>query len=285
MRICRFDQDRVGLVVDDQIRDVTAVLSQLPAQRYPFPTHDVFVEALPGLKDAILREAASAAPIAIDSVALRSPVANPGKLVAAPVNYASHIAEATADAATFPKEQLRRIQETGLFLKANSSMCGAAEGIRLSLPDRRTDHEIELAVVIGRTASRIALSDAMSHVAGYCIGLDITLRGTEERSIRKSCDTYSVLGPWLTTPDEIADIGQLDLELSVNGELRQRANTRDLVLNVPQLIVFASSFYTLYPGDVLFTGTPAGVGPIRAGDTLNATITDLGQLLVKVSSR
>ncbi len=283
MRICRFDQNRIGLVTDGQIRDVTAVLSQLPARRYPFPTHDVFIDALPALREALRREAANASPIALDSVALLSPIANPGKLVAAPVNYASHIAEATADAATFPKEQLRRIQETGLFLKANSSMCGASEGIRLALPDRRTDHEIELAVVIGETASQVALRDAMSHVAGYCIGLDITLRGTEERSIRKSCDTYSVLGPWLTTPDEIADIGQLDLELSVNGELRQRANTRDLVLSVPQLIVFASSFYTLRPGDVIFTGTPSGVGPIRAGDTVNATITGLGQLVVKVS--
>jgi 2-keto-4-pentenoate hydratase/2-oxohepta-3-ene-1,7-dioic acid hydratase in catechol pathway len=283
MRICRFDQNRIGLVADGQIRDVTAVLSQLPARRYPFPTHDVFIDALPALREALRREAANASPIALDSVALLSPIANPGKLVAAPVNYASHIAEATADAATFPKEQLRRIQETGLFLKANSSMCGASEGIRLALPDRRTDHEIELAVVIGETASQVALRDAMSHVAGYCIGLDITLRGTEERSIRKSCDTYSVLGPWLTTPDEIADIGQLELELSVNGELRQRANTRDLVLSVPQLIVFASSFYTLRPGDVIFTGTPSGVGPIRAGDTVNATITGLGQLVVKVS--
>ncbi|MBB6093821.1 2-keto-4-pentenoate hydratase/2-oxohepta-3-ene-1,7-dioic acid hydratase in catechol pathway [Povalibacter uvarum] len=283
MRICRFDRNRIGLVVGGQIRDVTAVLSQLPAQRYPFPTHDVFIDALPGLKEALEREAASASPIDLDSVALLSPIANPGKLVAAPVNYASHIAEATADAATFPKEQLRRIQETGLFLKASSSMCGASEGIRLALPDRRTDHEIELAVVIGKTASKVASSDAMSHVAGYCIGLDITLRGTEERSIRKSCDTYSVLGPWLTTPDEIADVGQLDLDLSVNGEPRQRANTRDLVLSVPQLIVFASSFYTLHPGDVIFTGTPSGVGLIRSGDTVNATITGLGQLVVKVS--
>lgn len=283
MRICRFDQDRIGLVVDGSIRDVTAVLSQLPAQRYPLPSYDLFIDALPRLKDALLLEAASAAPIAIDSVSLCSPVANPGKLVAAPVNYASHIAEATADAATFPQEQLRRIQETGLFLKANSSMCGASEGIGLALPERRTDHEIELALVIGKTASKVGLSDALSHVAGYCIGLDITLRGTEERSIRKSCDSYSVLGPWLTTPDEILDVGQLDLELTVNGEPRQRANTRDLVLNVAQLIVFASSFYTLHPGDVIFTGTPSGVGPIRAGDLVSATITGLGRLDVKVS--
>lgn len=283
MRICRFNHDRVGLVIDGYIRDVTAVLAQLPAQRYPLPSHDLFIDALPRLKEVLLHEAASAPAIAIDSVSLCSPVANPGKLVAAPVNYASHIAEATADAATFPQEQLRRIQEAGLFLKANSSMCGASEGIRLALPERRTDHEIELALVIGKTASKVRLSDALSHVAAYCIGLDITLRGTEERSIRKSCDTYSVLGPWLTTPDEIVDVGQLDLELTVNGAPRQRANTRDLVLDVAQLIVFASSFYTLHPGDVIFTGTPSGVGPIRAGDIVSATITGLGRLDVKVS--
>lgn len=283
MRICRFNTDRIGLVADGQLRDVTNVLSQLPAHRYPYPAHDVFIEALPRLRSEIARIAQSVPVIPLDSVRLESPVANPGKLIAAPVNYVSHLAEATADAATFTAEQVRRIQETGLFLKANSSMCGAADDICLTQPDRRTDHEIELAVVIGRRGSGIAAAEALSHVAGYCIGLDITMRGSEERSLRKSCDTYSVLGPWLTTPDEIEDVGNLDFDLSVNGELRQQANTRDLVLDVPRLIAFASAFYTLHPGDVIFTGTPAGVGPIRAGDRVQARIAGLGELAMRVS--
>lgn len=283
MRICRFNGDRIGLIEDGQVRDVSGVLSQLPACRYPYPSHDVFIEALPRLKDEMARIAKNSPALHLDSVRLESPVANPGKLVAAPVNYASHIAEATADAATFTAEQLRRIHEVGLFLKANSSMCGAADGIRLTQPERRTDHEVELAVVIGKRGSRIAAEDALSHVAGYCIGLDITMRGSEERSLRKSCDTYSVLGPWLTTPDEIADVGNLDFDLSVNCELRQQSNTTHLVLDVPRLISFASAFYTLHPGDVIFTGTPSGVGPIRPGDSVRARVAGLGELVLKVS--
>ncbi len=283
MRICRFNGDRIGLIEDGQVRDVSGVLSQLPVCRYPYPSHDVFIEALPRLKDEMARIAKNSPALHLDSVRLESPVANPGKLVAAPVNYASHIAEATADAATFTAEQLRRIHEVGLFLKANSSMCGAADGIRLTQPERRTDHEVELAVVIGKRGSRIAAEDALSHVAGYCIGLDITMRGSEERSLRKSCDTYSVLGPWLTTPDEIADVGNLDFDLSVNCELRQQSNTTHLVLDVPRLISFASAFYTLHPGDVIFTGTPSGVGPIRPGDSVRARVAGLGELVLKVS--
>jgi 2-keto-4-pentenoate hydratase/2-oxohepta-3-ene-1,7-dioic acid hydratase in catechol pathway len=112
--------------------------------------------------------------------------------------------------------------------------------------------------------------------------LDITLRGPEERSLRKSIDTYSVLGPYLVTADEIGDPSGLNLALDVNGERRQTANTRDLILDVPTLIAFASSFYTLRAGDVLFTGTPEGVGPIAAGDAIKATIDGLGELIMKV---
>ena len=123
----------------------------------------------------------------------------------------------------------------------------------------------------------------MSHVAGYCIGFDITVRGPEERSLRKSIDGYTVLGPWLTTADSLADPGNLDLLLTVNGEVRQKANTRDLITGIADLIVFASSFYTLMPGDVLLTGTPEGVGPIVPGDTHETTNTRQRSMQVKVA--
>jgi 2-keto-4-pentenoate hydratase/2-oxohepta-3-ene-1,7-dioic acid hydratase in catechol pathway len=161
-------------------------------------------------------------------------------------------------------------------------MVGPSEGIPLRHPDRRTDHEIELAAVIGRRADRVAKEHALAHVAGYCIGLDITVRGPEERSLRKSIDGYTVLGPWLVTADEIADPGALDLDLKVNGETRQQANTRDLLIGIPELIALASSFYTLMPGDVLLTGTPAGVGPLQAGDVLDAGISGIGRMQVQV---
>ena len=119
-------------------------------------------------------------------------------------------------------------------------------------------------------------------MAGYCIGLDITIRGPEERSLRKSLDTYTVLGPWLVTADELSDPSQLEMTLLVNDEQRQHANTRDLILDVADLIVFASKFYTLEPGDILLTGTPEGVAPIHPGDKLCASIDKIGTMDVEV---
>jgi len=108
------------------------------------------------------------------------------------------------------------------------------------------------------------------------------VRGPEERSLRKSIDTYTVLGPYFITADEVADPSALDLHLTVNGQTRQQANTRDLIIGIADLIVFASSFYTLMPGDVLLTGTPEGVGPIVPGDVIDATIADVGSMRVTV---
>jgi 2-keto-4-pentenoate hydratase/2-oxohepta-3-ene-1,7-dioic acid hydratase in catechol pathway len=165
---------------------------------------------------------------------------------------------------------------------ANSSVVGPSQGIAIRHLDRRTDHEVELAVVIGKRASSVAARDALGYIAGYCIGLDITVRGPEERSLRKSIDSYTVLGPYLVTADEIPDPANLDLSLRVNGEQRQGSNTRQLILGIPELIEFASSFYTLLPGDVLLTGTPEGVGPLRPGDVLHARIERIGEMFVKV---
>jgi 2-keto-4-pentenoate hydratase/2-oxohepta-3-ene-1,7-dioic acid hydratase in catechol pathway len=119
-------------------------------------------------------------------------------------------------------------------------------------------------------------------VAAYSIGLDMTIRGPEERSFRKSGDSYTVLGPWLVTADEIPDIADLELQITVNGELRQKANTGQLIIDTPGLIEFASSFYTLYPGDILLTGTPEGVGPVRPGDAMCARIGGIGEMTVQV---
>jgi 2-keto-4-pentenoate hydratase/2-oxohepta-3-ene-1,7-dioic acid hydratase in catechol pathway len=139
-------------------------------------------------------------------------------------------------------------------------------------------------VVIGRPANAVTANDALGFVAGYCIGLDITVRGPEERSLRKSIDSYTVLGPWMVTADEIPDPQNLDLSVSVNGEPRQKASTREMILGVAELIEFASSFYTLWPGDVLLSGTPDGVGPIRAGDLLHAHVDRIGDMEVRVGS-
>ena len=281
MKLCRFNDQRLGIVEGETIRDVSEALLVLPPRHYPLPTFDTMVAAIDEVR-AAAESLIEAPTLRIDEATLLSPVANPGKLVAAPVNYQAHLDEAIADEATFTRAHVRRIQETGLFLKATSSLIGPGQPIRLSHPHRRTDHEIELAVVIGRECRRVTMEKALSYVAGYSIGLDITVRGPEERSLRKSLDTYSVLGPWMVTADEFGDPSGQEMNLDVDGMLRQHANTRDLIMSVPELIEFASAYYTLMPGDVLFTGTPEGVGPIQAGETITASIAGIGSMRVEV---
>lgn len=282
MKICIYNGGRLGIVDGDEVVDCTHILDRLGTHAYPLPRNDLLIAALPGLRAELDAAQGTAPRVPLRHVWLESPVANPGKLVAAPVNYQAHLDEAIADEATFSRAHVHKIQETGLFLKATSSLVGASADIVIGFPDRRTDHEIELAVVIGRTAKNVSAADALDYVAGYCIGLDITIRGPEERSLRKSLDSYSVLGPWLVTADELTDATELDLALDINDEPRQRANTRDLIMTTRDLIEFASSFYTLEPGDVLFTGTPEGVGPIVPGDILSASISNIGTITMVV---
>ena len=267
MRVCRYDEDRLGLVRDDHVVDVTAALRHLPDVRWPVPPGDLLVSRLGELLPAMTQAAGQGKRRRLEDVILRSPVANPSKIIGAPVNYHRHQAEAQADAGISFGREIKTIEHYGLFLKANSSLVGPGDGVALRFPERRSDHEVELAIVIGRRGSDIPRVEALSHVAGYAIGLDISVRGTEDRSLRKSVDGYSVLGPWLTTVDEIDDPNALDLRVSVNGELRQDSNTRSMIFDVEWLIAYASSFYTLWPGDIIMTGTPEGVGALVPADT------------------
>jgi 2-keto-4-pentenoate hydratase/2-oxohepta-3-ene-1,7-dioic acid hydratase in catechol pathway len=280
MKLCRYADNRMGVVLGEEVADVTHVLAELPAARYPLPRYDPLVANLAILRPKFEAALATADRVPLAGLRLLSPVANPGKLVAAPVNYVKHLEEVLGDANLHHNNRINEIRRAGLFLKATSSLVGAGEGVPIIQPDRRTDHEVELAVVIGRSAKNVSADDALAFVAGYTIGLDITIRGPEERSMRKSPDGYAVLGPWLVTADELPDPGSLTLELSVNGETRQRSNTRDLIIGVAGLIEFATRFYTLHPGDVLYTGTPEGVGPVKAGDTMVARIGSIGEMRV-----
>ena len=205
MRLCRFGNGRVGVVNGDAVCDVTAALDGLPSYRYPLPWCDVLIEHLDALRPRLSEIAATAPALPVADVLLLSPVANPGKLIGAPVNYQRHLDEVRANPDLHHNNKIAVIGTAGLFLKATSSLAGAGEGVALRKLDRRSDHEVELAVVIGKPASKVARADALQYVAGYCIGLDITIRGPEERSLRKSVDSYSVLGPWLVTADEIGD--------------------------------------------------------------------------------
>ena len=272
MRLCRFGENRLGVVENDHVRDVTAALAQLPAYRYPLPPGDMLVANLDKVGAGARALAKDAAPTPIDGLQLLSPVANPSKIIGAPMNYRTGQDEAAIAGA----------MAIGLFLKANGSLAGSSEGIALRMMERQIDHEVELGVVIGRKGANIRREDALTHVAGYAVALDITPHGKEERSLRKSCETYTVLGPALVTADEIPDPMHLELTLDVNGERRQQGNTSQMIRDIAGLIELASSFYTLYPGDIFLSGTPAGVGPMKAGDEIVATIEKVGTLRARV---
>jgi 2,4-didehydro-3-deoxy-L-rhamnonate hydrolase len=287
MKLCRYDDDRMGVVRGNLVHDVTEAQTEI-RKSMPFAMKgDAVIAALPQWRERIERVADKVAGKPIASVKLLPPVARPTKLTCAPTNYQAHIEE-MAKASQQPGSQIvkshsSKILEAGMFLKANSALVGPSEGVPVRFPERRTDHEVELVMVIGKAGSDITQAKALDHVAGYCLGLDMTVRGREDRSFRKSVDGYAVLGPWFVTADEIPDPDAVPINLTVNGEKRQDSNTSQLIYNCRRLIEFASEFYTLYPGDLLYTGTPEGVGPVKPGDVIvcrSAPV--LGELTVKV---
>ena len=282
MRFCRFNHDRLGVVKGTQVHDVTEALQSLPPLHWPTPPGDHFFNHFEALRPHMQVLADSVPGVPIAAVSLLSPVANPGKIIAAPVNYQLHLDESRADNAINFGTEVKTIADYGLFLKAGSAMIGAGQAVVADRADRRIDHEIELALVIGKQGFRITEDQALSHVAGYMIGLDMTIRGTEDRSFRKSLDTFAVFGPYVVTADEIVDPGHLDLELKVNQQTRQKANTAQLIWNVQKLIAYASQAYTLYPGDIIMTGTPEGVAPVLPGDSMHAWIECIGEMSVAV---
>jgi len=282
MRLCRYDDDKIGLIRGDQLFDATAALVHLPPLNWPVPHGDHLIANLDVMRAALEAAADDSHPVPMESVVLLSPVANPSKIVGAPVNYHKHHEEAVADSEINLGRDIKTIDTYGLFMKANSSLVGPSQGVDLRFSDRRNDHEVELAMIIGQGGSDISRKDAMAHVAAYAIGLDMTVRGTEDRSLRKGVDTYSVLGPWLVTADEIADPDKLDLEISVDDDIRQKSNTEFLIFDCAKLIEYTSSFMTLYPGDIIMTGTPEGVGPVIPGHMMHASIEGIGTMSVPV---
>ena len=283
MKICRYDDNRFGVVRDDVVYDVTSVgEAELPPYRYPLPIGDQLVANLDAMRPKLEQAADNAEGKPIADVSFRSPVANPTKIIGVPQNYEEHAQETLVDAEISHGQPRRKMEDQGLFLKANSALIGPSDGVAVRFSDRRTDHEAELGVVIGRQGSDISYDDALSYVAGYAIAMDMVVRGKEDRSFRKSVDTYAVLGPWLVTADEIDDPGQLDFVLTIDNEIRQQNNTRNLILNLQGQIVWASKFYTLHPGDIIMSGTCAGVGPVKPGDVMHLEFEKIGAMDVPV---
>lgn len=211
----------------------------------------------------------------IDDVQIDAPVPDPAKIIAAPVNYRDHQAEMNEDA---------HISALGFFLKSPASVLAPQGTVRLPYTDRRFDQEGELALVIGKEASHVSSQDALGVVAGYTLLLDMTMRGGEDRSTRKSFDTFTPMGPYFVTPDEVGPLDQLNLRCWVDDELRQDADIKDLIWGVPELIAYASSVTKLLPGDIITTGTPAGIGQVTDGQRIALEIGPLGRLEVNVSA-
>ncbi|MCW3079271.1 fumarylacetoacetate hydrolase family protein [Segetibacter sp.] len=209
---------------------------------------------------------------------LASPVGRPSKIICIGLNYIDHARETNA---TPPSEPV-------IFLKSTSALCGPNDDVIMPKNSKKTDWEVELAVVIGKRASYVEEAEAMDYVAGYCLHNDISERefqlergGTWDKG--KGCDTFAPLGPWLVTKDEIKDVGNLRLWLKLNGKMMQDGTTANLIFNVPFVVAYVSQYMTLLPGDIISTGTPAGVGLgmnpqlyLKEGDVMELGIDGLG---------
>jgi 2-keto-4-pentenoate hydratase/2-oxohepta-3-ene-1,7-dioic acid hydratase in catechol pathway len=272
MRFVVYDNHRLGMIAEDDVIDITDLVATSEAGPAG-PLSSLLQNGYDASKLA-LDQLAQRPRRALGSVHILAPLPRPSKIIGAPVNYRNHQIEMSVS---------QTIAQYGIFLKAPSSVIGPGDSISLPYLDKRTDQEAELAVVIGRTARNVPVSDALSYVFGYTCGLDITVRSTEDRSTRKSFDTFTPLGPWVVTADEVGNPHHLELRCWVNGVLRQHANTSELIFNVAELVAYSSSVMTLWPGDVILTGTPAGVGPIANGDQLVVEIEKVGRLEVSVT--
>ena len=218
-------------------------------------------------------------PLVEEGVRLAEPVARVGKFLCIGLNYSDHAEEAGM---AIPSEPI-------LFMKATSAIIGPNDDVHLPPTSKKSDWEVELGVVIGKETRYVSKEDALSHVAGYCVVNDLSEReyqlergGTWDKG--KGCDTFGPFGPWLVTADEVADVGNLDLWLEVNGHTVQKGNTRSLIFDVAHLIHYISQFMSLQPGDIISTGTPPGVGMgmkppvyLKNGDVMRLGISGLGE--------
>lgn len=273
MKLIRFGEpgkEKPGIYADGKYYDVSAFVKDYD--------EDFFADgdkALSTLANVISNRQLTTLP---ENIRLGCPVARPSKIVCIGLNYADHAKE--TGAATPP--------EPVIFMKSTTAICGPFDDIMIPKNSVKTDWEVELAVIIGKKASYVNEADAIDHVAGYCLHNDVSERafqlernGTWDKG--KGCDTFAPLGPWLVTKEEIADVDQLRLWLTVNGQKMQDGNTSNLIFKIPFIVSYVSQFMTLLPGDIISTGTPAGVGLgmnpqvyLKAGDIVELGVDGLG---------
>ena len=273
MKLIRFKQDgkeKPGIAIDDQYYDVSSAIDDYNEAFFA-------AEGLQRLQ-LLVDEGNQQFEKLPEDVTLCSPVARPSKIICIGLNYADHAKETNA---TPPAEPV-------IFLKATTALCGPYDDIMIPKNATKTDWEVELAVVISKTAAYVDEADAMDYVAGYSVHNDVSERafqlergGTWDKG--KGCDTFAPIGPYLVTTDEIEDVNNLRLWLKLNGKTYQDGTTANLIFNIPFLISYVSQFMTLLPGDIISTGTPAGVGLgqtpnvyLQPGDVVELGIDGLG---------
>lgn len=276
MKIAIFNENLLGVVIGERVADITNVAGWNPV--YPNESFLKLVENFEELKGKIEAEIESCPTFRLSEVKLKSPVPETRKIWAAPVNYRNHQIEMNKLFNNAP----RTIEEIKLFLKSPESLSGPSDPILLPIKGRRTDHEAELGYVVGKKAKNIPASEAKDYIFGYFALLDISIRGNEERTWRKSFDSFTPIGPWIVTADEIENPNDLAMKLWVNEELRQDGSTKHLIYDCYQCFEAANQNMTLNPGDIIATGTPEGVGPIEDGDTVRIEIEKVGEFTVNV---
>ena len=283
MRLVSFDDYQIGVIdQQDLVINVTSVLPELPPEFKPLRML-LLIERWGDLRSQVEQMAADGSGASLDSVRLLPPVPSPRKIYAQPVNYKAHSEEMQASPWGGAAPQVSSDQ--GMFLKASSSVSGPNDAIQLPYADRVIHHESELVMVIGKGGSQIPVNEALGHVFGYTCGLDMTVRGPEDRSKRKSFDTFAPIGSYIVTADEIADPQDLEINLWVNEELRQHAFTKDMIVDCKNQIANMSWVARMEPGDLVFTGTPEGVGSVAPGDLVTINISDVGELSAKAEAR
>lgn len=270
MKLIRYGapgKEKPGILHQDKYLDVSAIVADYDESFFT----NGGIQLLADLAKETLPELPA-------EIRLGTPMARPSKIICIGLNYARHALETGA---VPPAEPV-------IFLKSTTALCGPFDEVVIPRDATKTDWEVELAVVIGKKASYVSEDDAMDHIAGYCLHNDVSERafqlergGTWDKG--KGCDTFAPMGPWLVTPDEIPDPHQLRLWLTVNGQVMQNGNTNDFIFDIPQMISYTSRFMTLLPGDIISTGTPAGVAMgmpgqpyLRPGDEMELGIDGLG---------
>lgn len=276
MKIAIFNEDILGIVKDDRVVDVSKAANWDASN--PEASFLYLIEHFEEMKDSIEKEAETGKSYSIQDVFFKSPVPSTRKIWAAPVNYKSHQDEMNKLFNNAP----RTIEEIALFLKSPESLSGPMDPIILPYKDRRTDHEAELGYVVGKKAKNVKAEEAEHYIFGYFALLDISVRGNEERTWRKSFDTFTPIGPWIVTADEIDNPNDLHMTLWVNEEVRQDGSTKHLIYDCFKCFELACDNMTLLPGDIIATGTPDGVGPIEAGDKVRIKIEQIGEFTVDV---